>query len=201
MRVAFYARVSTPEAEEKQDPEMQVREIAEFCSRRGWKTPASFVDRVSSAKLRPELERLKALCRRRRFDVVIVYRFDRFARSASELLAALEEFRILGIDFVSLHENIDTTTPVGKLVFTFLAGVAEFERAIIRERVNSGLALARSKGVRLGRPPRNPDIEQIRALRRSGHSWRHIAAVMGVPVSTVRRALLVGQKAATEVVQ
>src|SRR5882762_8638243 len=138
MRAVIYARVSTTD---KQDPEMQVREITEFCERRGWikPKPAVLIDRISSGKFRPELEKLKALCQRRKVDVVVVYRFDRFARSATELLRALEEFRALGVDFVSLHENIDTTTPVGKLVFTFLAGVAEFERAIIRERVISGL--------------------------------------------------------------
>jgi DNA invertase Pin-like site-specific DNA recombinase len=198
MRVVIYARVSTAD---KQDPEMQVREMLEFSKRRGWPDPISLVDRVSSGKVRPELETLKALCRRGKVDVVVVYRFDRFARSAKELLEALEEFRVLGVNFISLHENIDTTTPVGKLVFTFLAGVAEFEKALIRERVISGLETARAKGIRLGRPRRNPDVEQIRALRGAGHSWRHIAGVMGVPVSTVRRALLVGQKSATEVVQ
>jgi DNA invertase Pin-like site-specific DNA recombinase len=198
MRAAIYARVSTVD---KQDPEMQIREITEFCERRGWKKPAVLVDRVSSGKIRPELEKLKALCQRRKFDVVVVYRFDRFARSQLELLTALEEFRTLGVDFVSLHENVDTTTPAGKLMFGMIAAFAEFERSIIRERVLSGLALAKSKGIRLGRPPRNPDVEQIRALRRSGRSWRHIAGVMGVPVSTVRRALLAGQKATTEVIQ
>lgn len=180
---------------------MQTREITEFCEGRGWKNPAVMIDRVSSGKVRPELERLKALCRRRKFDVVVVYRFDRFARSSVELLTALEEFRTLGIDFVSLHENVDTTTAQGKLMFAIIAAFAEFERSIIRERVISGLALAKSKGVRLGRPRRNPDVEQIKALRRSGASWRHIAGVMGIPVTVLRRAVLVGSKAATEKVQ
>lgn len=181
---------------------MQVREIREFCERRQWAKPIEFVDRISSAaRIRPELEQLKALCKRRRVDVVVVYRFDRFARSPLELLQALEEFRSLGIDFVSLHENIDTTTPHGKLMFTVIAAFAEFEREIIRQRVRSGLAQARAEGKKLGRPRRNADVEQIRLLRRSGHSWRHIAGVMGIPVSTVRRALLVGQKAVSERVQ
>jgi DNA invertase Pin-like site-specific DNA recombinase len=198
MRAAIYARVSTAD---KQDPEMQTREITEFCERRGWKNPAVMVDRMSSGKIRPELEKLKALCRRRKFDVVVVYRFDRFARSSVELLTALEEFRTLGIDFVSLHENVDTTTAQGKLMFAIIAAFAEFERSIIRERVISGLALAKSKGVRLGRPRRDPDLATIRALRSQGRSWRHIASLMGVPVTTVRRALLVGQKTATQRVQ
>jgi DNA invertase Pin-like site-specific DNA recombinase len=198
MRVVIYARVSTAD---KQDPEMQVREMSEYAERRGWKNPTVMIDRVSSGKIRPELETLKALCRRGKVDTVVVYRFDRFARSAKELLEALEEFRTLGINFISLHENIDTTTPVGKLVFTFLAGVAEFEKSLIRERVMSGLATAKANGVRLGRPSRNPDVEQIRALRRSGYSWRHIAGVTGLPVTTVRRAMLLGQKPVSERVQ
>jgi DNA invertase Pin-like site-specific DNA recombinase len=191
MRAAIYARVSTAD---KQDPEMQVREITEFCERRGWKNPAVMVDRMSSGKVRPELEKLKALCRRGKIDVVVVYAYDRFARSTIELLTALEEFRVLGVDFISLHNNIDTTTAHGKLLFTILAGFAEFERALIRERVISGLANARAKGTRLGRPPRNPDVDQIRALRALGHSWRHIGTVMGIPESTVRRVVLVSQK-------
>jgi len=217
MRAVIYARVSTPEKQEKQDPEMQIREMTEFCERRGWSKPKPVVmiDRISSGKVRPELEKLWTLCRRRKVDVVLVYRFDRFARTQLELLEALQEFQALGVDFVSLHENIDTTTPAGKLMFGMIAAFAEFERAIIRERVISGLAdrqarlkengsfLTRKGKVctRLGRPRRNPDVETIRALRGQGRSWRHIATLMGIPVTTVRRALLVGGKAATEVIQ
>jgi DNA invertase Pin-like site-specific DNA recombinase len=177
---------------------MQLRELREYCEHREWGKPVIFIDRTSSTKVRPELEKLKVLCRRRRFDVVVVYRFDRFARSPIELLTALEEFRTLKVDFVSLHENVDTTTPGGKLMFTMIAAFAEFEREIIRERVRSGLATARANGKRLGRPRRNPDVEQIRALRRSGSSWRAISRVMGIPVDTLRRAFLCASKAATK---
>lgn len=174
---------------------MQVREITEFCERRGWvkPKPVVLIDRVSSGKVRPELEKLKALCRRGKIDVVVVYAYDRFARSTIELLTALEEFRVLGVDFISLHNNIDTTTAHGKLLFTILAGFAEFERALIRERVISGLALAKSKGVRLGRPRRMPAADVIRALRGAGHTWRHIADQLGISMATAKRAVLVGK--------
>jgi len=179
-----------------------LREMREFAERRKWSAEIFADPGYSGSKVsRPELDRMLALCRRRKFDVVVVYRFDRFARSTKQLVDALEEFGRLGIEFVSLHEQVDTSTPNGKLLFHIFAAISEFERSLIRERVISGLANAKAKGKRLGRPRRNADVEQIRALRRSGRSWRHIAAAMGVPVSTVRRALLVGQKAATEVIQ
>jgi DNA invertase Pin-like site-specific DNA recombinase len=195
MRAVIYARVSTPEKQEKQDPEMQTREMTEFCERRGWSKPKPVVmiDRISSGKVRPELEKLKALCRKRKFDVVLVYRFDRFARTQLELLEALQEFQALGVDFVSLHENIDTTTPAGKCMFGMIAAFSEFERAIIRERVISGLAKAKANGVRLGRPRRMPDADAIKALRRAGRTWRHIAEQYGISMATAKRAVLVGK--------
>src|SRR3954447_490577 len=91
-------------------------------------------------------------CRRRSVDAVIVYRYDRFARSLRQLVNALEEFRSLGIDFISLHEGVDTSTPNGRLIFGIFASIAEFERELIRDRVKSGIAAARAKGKRLGRP-------------------------------------------------
>ena len=119
MKTAIYARVSTNNG---QDSEMQLREIREYIQRRGWELAAEFVDAgVSGAKdSRPELNRLMAEAHRRRFDAVVVWKFDRFARSVSHLLRALETFRSLGIDFVSLSEQVDTSTPTGKMVFTVL---------------------------------------------------------------------------------
>jgi DNA invertase Pin-like site-specific DNA recombinase len=184
-RVASYLRVSTTD---KQSPEMQLREAEEFCERRGWK-PETFVDRVSSGKVRPELERMLQLCRHRKFDVVVVYRFDRFARSSMELLSALEEFRALGIDFISLHENIDTTTPQGKLMFAIVAAFAEFEREIIRERVRSGLAAARARGKVFGRPRTQVDLNRVAQLRQLGRSYRQIGSEMGLDPTLVCRAL------------
>ena len=118
----------------------------------------------------------------------MVYRYDRFARSLRQLVNALEEFRSLGIDFVSLHENVDTSTPNGRLVFGIFATIAEFERELIRERVRSGLAAARSRGAKLGRPARALDVVRIAALRASGASWPAIAREMGAGVATVYRA-------------
>jgi DNA invertase Pin-like site-specific DNA recombinase len=109
---------------------------------------------------------------RRRFDVVAVWRFDRFARSVSHLLRALETFKALGVEFVSLSEQVDTSTPTGKMVFTVLGAVAELERSLIAERVRAGLQNARAKGKRLGRPPKRElsekDVQAIRTARHKG---------------------------------
>jgi DNA invertase Pin-like site-specific DNA recombinase len=122
-------------------------------------------------------------------DAVLVYRYDRFARSLRQLVNALEEFRALGIDFISLHEGVDTSTPNGRLVFGIFASIAEFERELIRGRVISGLAAAVARGVRLGRPKRTVDAAEIARLRASGASWREVAERMGIGVGTAVRAL------------
>jgi len=198
IRAAIYARVSMAE---KQDPEMQNRELVEFCDRSGWKDPIILVDRMSSGKIRPELEKLKQLCRHRKIDVVVVYRYDRFARSAVELHNALEEFRSLGVEFISLRENVDTRTPTGKLMFAIFAGFAEFEKAIIHERVMSGLANARAKGRIGGRRRKDVDVDKIRQLRRNGVAWRDIVKLVGVSLATAKRALLMAQKPLSERLQ
>src|SRR5262249_55534808 len=152
MRVAIYARVST--SNNGQDPTMQTRELREYAERRGWTVAGEYVDTgISGTKeKRPELDRLMAEAHRRKFDVVAVWKFDRFARSVSHLLRALDTFRVLGIEFVSLSESLDTATPAGRMVFTVLGAVAELERSLIVERVKAGLRNARSKGKHLGRP-------------------------------------------------
>jgi DNA invertase Pin-like site-specific DNA recombinase len=124
----------------------------------------------------------------RRFDTVIVWRFDRFARSVSHLLRALETFQALGIHFVSLSESLDTSTPAGKMVFTVLGAVAELERSLIVERVKAGLRNARAKGKRLGRPREIVDTAKIGKLRAQGRSWRKIARQLGISARTARRA-------------
>src|SRR2546425_8536392 len=179
-RVALYARVSTSNGQ--QDPEMQLRELREYAGRRGWQITEEYIDQgVSGSKdSRPALNRLVGDAHRRRFEAVLVWRFDRFARSVSHLLRALENFQALGVDFVSLSENVDTSTPTGKMVFTVLGAVAELERALIVERVKAGMRNARSKGKRIGRPPRTHLPEEARkviaqAYQRGEGSLRELA--------------------------
>ncbi len=191
MRAAIYARVST--AHNGQDPELQLRELREYCQRRGWQVAGEYVDiGVSGTKeKRPQLDQLLTDAHRRRFDALIVWKFDRFARSVSHLLRALETFNALGIEFVSLTEGVDTSTPAGKMIFTVLGAVAELERSLIVERVKAGLRNARAKGKRLGRPRSGVDAIKIGRLRAQGRSWAAIAAELRVGVGTVYRA---GQK-------
>ena len=189
IRAAIYARVST--ANSGQDPSMQTRELQEYCERRGWKVIGEFVDvGISGAKeKRPELDRLMADAHRRRFDALVVWKFDRFARSVSHLLRALETFKALGVEFVSLSEQVDTSTPTGKMVFTVLGAVAELERSLIAERVRAGLRNAKAKGKRLGRPRRTISRSEIEALRETGASWKAIADHLQVGVGTVYAAM------------
>jgi DNA invertase Pin-like site-specific DNA recombinase len=188
MKAAIYARVST--ANNGQDPRVQTRELQEYCQRRGWTVAGEYVDiGISGTKeKRPELDKLIGDAHRRRFDVVIVWRFDRFARSVSHLLRALENFQALGIESVSLSEQLDTSTPTGKMVFTVLGAVAELERSLIVERVKAGLRNARAKGKKLGRPKKVMDAAKIASLRAQGSSWRAIALGLGVGVATLHRA-------------
>lgn len=188
MRVALYARVST--SNNGQDPMVQIRELREYCERRGWHIAGEYVDvGISGTKeKRPELDRLITDAHRRRFDTVIVWKFDRFARSVSHLLRALETFQALGIHFVSLSESLDTSTPAGKMVFTVLGAVAELERSLIVERVKAGLRNAKAKGKRLGRPKVHVDSVGIVTLRRAGRSWSEIARQTGWTKGTIQRA-------------
>jgi len=169
---------------------MQLRELREYCLRRGWPVVGEYVDLgISGSKeRRPELDRLIADAHKRKFEVVVVWKFDRFARSVSHLLRALENFRALGIEFVSLSEQIDTSTPTGKMIFTVLGAVAELERSLIAERVRAGLRNARAKGKTLGRPTKQVNPAQIAALRAQGASWRHIGARLGVSPATAYAA-------------
>jgi DNA invertase Pin-like site-specific DNA recombinase len=146
---------------------------------------------VSGAqRQRPQLDMLKKDTRKRLFDVVLVWKFDRFARSLKHLIESLDEFSSLGIDFVSYTEGVDTTTPTGQLLFHVVGAVAQFERDLIADRVRAGLAHARAMGKHIGRPRANVDVESIKNLRSKGNSLRVIAMTLGIPVSRVRRALI-----------
>lgn len=175
MKAAIYTRVSTAD----QNVGMQLDELRAYCERRGLDVAEEYVDSaVSGAKeSRPALNRLLADARRRKFDAVLVYRYDRFARSLRQLVNALGEFDALGIDFISLHEGVDTSTPGGRLVFGIFASIAEFERSLITERVRSGQAAAKRRGVRFGRPRADVDTEKLAELRSQGMSYANIAKV------------------------
>src|SRR5438445_10367846 len=180
MRTALYARVST--LNNGQDVSMQVREFEEFCASRRWTAIDRYIDTgISGSKdSRLELNRLMADAKRRKFDAVVVYRFDRFARSTRHLVNALAEFNALGIQFISMDEDIDTSTPNGRLVFGIFASIAEFERDLIRERVRSGIANRKAKGLRVGRKPVKIDMDRLRQLKAQGQTIRQIAQTLGV---------------------
>ena len=169
---------------------MQLAELREYCARRGWEVVGEYIDAGISGvrERRPELDRMLAACRRRQVDAVVVYRYDRFARSLRQLVNALCEFDALGIQFASIHEGVDTSTPNGRLVFGIFATIAEFERELIRDRVRSGIAAARAQGKRIGRPRRPVDGNRVRELRALGWSWNRIASELGAGLGTVHRA-------------
>ena len=145
-RVIIYARVSTKE----QNIDMQLIDLRQYASARKLNIVKEYIDYASGAKSdRINYKKLFDDVRKRKTDVVLVWKFDRFARSTRELINALEEFNNLGVDFISYKENIDTSTPAGKILFTMISAFAEFERAIIRERVIAGMEKAKARGARL----------------------------------------------------
>ena len=189
-RVAIYARVST--TDKGQDVELQLRELRTFAQTRGWGIHQEYLDEgVSGSRLhRPALDRLLTACRRRQVDIVLVWRLDRLGRSLKHLIMTLDELQSLGIAFVSLHEQLDCTTATGQVLLHLLGAFAEFERAIIRERVKAGLANARNKGKRLGRPSLAIDLAQVKTLRKTGRSIREIAHVLHVSPASVHKTLV-----------
>ncbi len=151
LRAAFYVRVST--TNHHQDPEMQLGDLRPFVEAHGWQLVEPYVDRMTGSKeSRPALNRLMADAKQRKFDVVVVWKLDRFARSLKHLINALAEFEALGIAFISLRDNLDLSTPSGRLMFQIIGAMAEFEKSLIQERVCAGLRNARAKGRTLGRP-------------------------------------------------
>ena len=185
-RVAIYARVSTGD----QTCEPQLRDLREYVAARGWRA-AEFIDQgVSGAKeRRPALDRLLADVKARKVDVVVVAAFDRFGRSVRHLVETLELFRHLGVEFVSLREQIDTGSPLGQAVFTIIAAIAQLERSLIAERVRAGLRRARAEGKRLGRPPLQVDFRRLEGVMRRKLSVRSAAKELGISPSSYLRLL------------
>ena len=190
-RAALYVRVSTGE----QNLDGQEAELKEYAANRGWEVTKIYRDKISGAKnSRPALNELMADARKKKEDIVLVWKFDRFARSVSHLLSALETFRSVGIEFVSVSEAIDTTTAAGKMMFTVLGAVAELERSLIGERVRMGVQNARRRGVRLGRPPirqlSSNELEKVRKDRTVGKlSLRALARKYGTSVWAMQQAV------------
>ena len=187
-RVARYARVSTSNG---QDPEMQLSELREYASRRGWTITAEYVDQgVSGSKeSRPRLNQLMADAHRRKFDAVLVWKTDRFGRSLKHLVNALADLGAYGVAFISFRDNLDLSTPSGRLMFQIIGAMAEFERSLIQERVKAGLRNARAKGKKFGRPRAQVDAAGVAALRREGFSWSQVCANLDVSKGTAQRSV------------
>ena len=185
--VAIYERVST----EGQSVEMQEADLKAFCMQRGFTIFREYSDTgISGTKeRRPALDELMADARKRKFDTVLVWRFDRFARSTKHLITALDELRHLGIEFISFQENIDTSSPLGKAMFTIVAAIAELERNIIVERIKGGLRRAKAMGKKIGRPGLQINTERIVSLKAEGLSIRAIAKQVGASPAYVHKAL------------
>src|SRR4051794_10010137 len=188
-RAALYARGSP--TDRGQDPETQLRQLREYAERRGFSLAHEYVDHASGAKNdRAEYRVMLEAARRREFDVLLVWRYDRFARSMRELVNALAEFEGLGIDFISYNEGADTTTPQGRLLFGIMASLPEFERSLISERVRAGMQRAKAQGKHTGRPPLHPTKWRRIAAKLEEHprlSDRAIARAVGVAPETVAK--------------
>ncbi len=184
--VAIYARVST----DKQKVDMQLNELRQFVARSGWNIYEEYIDQNFSGgnTKRPAFTAMMDAARKRKFDLLLVWKLDRLSRSLKDLIVTLDELGSCGIDFVSYDNNLDTSTPTGKLVFQIVGAVAEFEKEIIRERVVAGLATARNKGKRLGRPPVSRYVyDQALKMRSDGLSYRNIGKVLGIDEGTIRK--------------
>ncbi len=184
--IVAYCRVSTAE----QDTESQIHAIRGYCERQGWTLGRIYEDQISgAADRRPALDELKADCLKGKLGTILVFRFDRLARSTAHLLECLKLFQESGVDFISVSEGIDTSTSVGKMVLTFLGAIGEFERSIIRERVQAGVDRAKAAGIHCGRPRKGFDVAAAIKLRAEGKSLREIAAEVHVNYATVKRYL------------
>jgi DNA invertase Pin-like site-specific DNA recombinase len=190
MKVALYARVS--KADESQNPENQLMRLRSYAQECGYEVSEDrvYVDMASGVDAnRPQLDRMMADARARRFSLVLCVKVDRLARSVSNLYALLSEFDARGVKFECIDQSITTNTPTGKLLLSILGGVAEFERELIRDRTKAGLARAKAQGKRLGRPRKRVNMERAHELRAQGFGYRKIASEVGVSYVTVRDRL------------
>jgi DNA invertase Pin-like site-specific DNA recombinase len=183
-RVALYARVST--VDKGQTPETQLLALREYAARRAFPTMGEYVDYASGLREdRPQYRALFAAARKRHIDVVLVWRYDRFARSTQALVQALQEFQCLGVDFISYQENIDTTTPQGEMIFTVMASLAQFESALMSERVKAGMARARAQGKPIARPPIAAGVQaRLAALYHQGLSIHQMSKQLEIGYGT-----------------
>jgi len=195
MKAAIYARVSTVD----QNCEMQLRELREYCTRRGWGIAGEYVDTGWSGTKasRPQLDRLMKHAGEHQFDCVVVWKLDRFGRSVLNLVESLNKLASAGVRFIATTQSIDTdeSNPTSRLMLYILAAVAEFEREMIRERVVAGLASAKHRGQQLGRRKLLFDRERVLNLHRGGKSIREIAAALDVNRGTLHRFLLTQERA------
>jgi DNA invertase Pin-like site-specific DNA recombinase len=196
-KVAVYVRVSTKD----QSVDMQLHDLERYSRERGLDVFKVYEDNgVSGTKeTRPALNELMNDAKKRRFDSVLVWRFDRFARSTKHLVTALHEFRHLGIDFISFQENIDTSSPLGEAIFTIISAMSTLERDIIAERVKGGLRKARSRGKRLGRPNNDIDVDKVIKFKDQGMSIRDIAKNLSLSRGKVERTLKLGVSKTLEI--
>jgi DNA invertase Pin-like site-specific DNA recombinase len=185
-RASIYTRVSTLD----QDPQSQLYDLRKMAEQRGFQVVKEYQDRISGVKARrPGLDQLLSDARRRHFDVVMVWAFDRVARSVTHFLQVLDELNHLNIEFVSFRENIDTGGPLGRAIIVIVAAIAELERSLIVERVRSGMRRARLEGRHIGRPALDLDREAIARDRHAGWSLGKIAKVHRISRTTVGRVL------------
>jgi len=185
-RVALYMRVSTVD----QHPETQVLDLRQLAAQRGFEIVQEYTDMISGVKARrPDLDRLMDDSRHGKFDVVMVWAFDRMARSVTHLLQVLDELTRLNIEFVSFRENIDTGGPLGRAFITIIGAIAELERNLIIERVRAGMRRARLEGQRIGRPPLHVDRDAVIRDRSRGQSLRQLAKLYGISRASVARVL------------